>query len=130
MIDSNIFISALLNPQSIPKKAYEKAVDYPYRLILCDYIKEEVLSVFIRKFPHKLFYAENFFAEIIAEFVIASKKAEADEKLIRDIKDRPILRAAIQGNVDILVTGDKDFLESEVTYPKIMTAQEFLGYEN
>ena len=31
------------------------------------------------------------------------------EKQIRDIKDRPILRAAIHANVDILLTGDKDF---------------------
>ena len=36
------------------------------------------------------------------------------EKQIRDINDRPILRAAIEAKADILLTGDKDFLDSGV----------------
>ena len=32
------------------------------------------------------------------------------EKLIRDAKDQPILSAAIVSDVDIILTGDKDFL--------------------
>ena len=40
--------------------------------------------------------------------------------------DRPILRSALSANVDILLTGDKDFLESSVIRPKIMTAAEFI----
>jgi predicted nucleic acid-binding protein len=43
-------------------------------------------------------------------------------------KDRPILLAAIDSGVDILVTGDKDFLESGLTTLKIMTAVEFANY--
>ena len=49
-----------------------------------------------------------------------------DEALIRDASDRPILRSAIREKADILITGDKDFLESKVTKPRIMTAAEFL----
>ncbi|MDR2650192.1 MAG: hypothetical protein LBB94_10815 [Clostridiales bacterium] len=45
---------------------------------------------------------------------------------IRDISDRPILRAAIAANVDVIITGDKDFLESGVNDPLIMTAAEFV----
>ena len=36
------------------------------------------------------------------------------KKQIRDINDRPILRAAIEAKTDILLTGDKDFLDSGV----------------
>lgn len=43
-----------------------------------------------------------------------------------DVKDRPILRAAIHANADVLLTGDKDFLESGLHTPKIMTASDFL----
>ncbi len=46
--------------------------------------------------------------------------------LIRDVKDRPILRAAIKARADVLLTGDKDFLESGVENPAIMTPAEFL----
>ena len=47
---------------------------------------------------------------------------------IRDISDRPILRAAIEAKADVLLTGDKDFLESGVNNPAIMTPAEFLKY--
>jgi predicted nucleic acid-binding protein len=51
-----------------------------------------------------------------------------DEAKICDIKDRPILRATIDSGVDILVTGDKDFLESGLITLTIMTAVEFANY--
>ena len=47
------------------------------------------------------------------------------EDKIRDVNDRPILRAAINAKADILLTGDKDFLESGIDSPKIMTAADF-----
>ena len=39
------------------------------------------------------------------------------------VNDRPILRAAIYANADILLTGDK---ESGLQYPKIVTASDFV----
>ena len=49
------------------------------------------------------------------------------ETQIRDVDDRPILRAAIEAKADVLLTGDKDFLESGVKNPMIMTPAEFLN---
>ena len=40
------------------------------------------------------------------------------EKLIRDAKDQPILNAAIVFDVDIGLTGDKDFLSLEIEHPR------------
>ena len=39
------------------------------------------------------------------------------EKLIRDAKDQPILSAAIVSDVDIILTGDKDFLSLDMEHP-------------
>jgi predicted nucleic acid-binding protein len=50
---------------------------------------------------------------------------EAEAK-IRDPKDRPILRAALNAGADLFLTGDKDFLESSVTDPRIISVPEFL----
>ena len=59
--------------------------------------------------------------------VVATPIEEAEEEsYIRDVADRSILRAALNAKADVLLTGDKDFLESGVTNPKIMTAIEFL----
>jgi predicted nucleic acid-binding protein len=49
-----------------------------------------------------------------------------DETKVHDTSDRPILRAAIEANADIIITGDKDFLNSGIIKPEIMTATEFL----
>lgn len=38
------------------------------------------------------------------------------------------VRGAIHANADVLLTGDKDVLESGVTHPVIMTPADFLSY--
>ncbi len=37
-----------------------------------------------------------------------------------------LISATLNANADILLTGDKDFLESGLIHPKIMTAAEFI----
>jgi predicted nucleic acid-binding protein len=59
-------------------------------------------------------------------FTPPEEESHKSESRIRDVKDRPILRAAIANRVNIIITGDKDFLESGLTQPKMMTASEFL----
>ena len=49
------------------------------------------------------------------------------ESKVRDADDRSILRAAIEANADVLLTGDKDFLESGLKNPMIMTPAAFLN---
>lgn len=44
---------------------------------------------------------------------------------IRDRKDYPILASAIIAEVDIFVTGDKDFFALEVENPEILSITEF-----
>ncbi|MDD4146692.1 MAG: PIN domain nuclease, partial [Clostridia bacterium] len=44
---------------------------------------------------------------------------------IRDIKDQPILNAAIDFAIDILITGDKHFLELNLKNIQIITPSEY-----
>ena len=128
LIDTNILISAALNSHGTPYKAYLKAVTYPNKGIICDQNIEELWRIFNRKFPTKISMWEKFLAYSLSVIEVATtpEMEEDAEKLIRDVKDRPILRAALNAKADVLLTGDKDFLESGVTDPKIMTAAEFL----
>lgn len=41
-------------------------------------------------------------------------------------KDSPILATAILENVDVFITGDKDFLVLDIEMPNIVTMTEFL----
>ena len=45
---------------------------------------------------------------------------------IRDVKDYPVLYTAIIEDVDILVTGDKDFSDIEIEKPEIMSPTQFI----
>jgi predicted nucleic acid-binding protein len=45
---------------------------------------------------------------------------------IRDKNDQPILASAIAADVDILITGDKDFKALSIERPEIMTIAEFM----
>ncbi|MDD3024182.1 MAG: hypothetical protein PHE26_09845 [Syntrophomonadaceae bacterium] len=52
---------------------------------------------------------------------------EMDETLfnIRDAKDYLVLYTAIIEDVDILITGDKDFADVEIEKPEILTPADF-----
>lgn len=130
LIDTNILISAALFPQSVPAQAYMKAATPPHDAVVCDYSMDELRRVYNRKFPHRIQDFERFVSQLaLSVEIVATPPNEEQvrgENMVRDVKDRPILRAAVAAKVDALLTGDKDFLESGITIPKIMTAAEFL----
>ncbi len=128
LIDTNILLSASLNPSGVPYQAYVKAVTHPNYGFITDQNIDELRRVFNRKFPHKIPALERFLALVltVVEVVQTPVGGIADEVLVRDASDRPILRAAVAAHVDILITGDKDFLEAGITTPHIMTAREFV----
>ncbi len=130
LIDTNVLISAALNANGIPFRAYAKAATYPNRGLICEQNVDEMKRIFNKKFPNRLAALDKFLAIALLtlELVPIPTDENVSETQIRDVKDRPILRAAIHAKADVLLTGDKDFLESGLENPKIMTPAEFLEY--
>ena len=128
LIDTNVLISAALNPNGTPAKAYLKAASYPNHGILCEQNVDEIKRIFNRKFPNRLAALDRFLstALITLELVPIPCQKNDSEQQIRDENDRPILRAAIEAKADILLTGDKDFLESGLKNPIIITPAQFI----
>ena len=60
------------------------------------------------------------------EYVYTPEELDTELFHIRDVKDYPVLYTAIIEDVDILITGDKDFSGIEVDKPAIMTPGEFI----
>ena len=85
--------------------------------------------IFNKKFPNRLAALDKFLsvALLTLELVPVPTEEDMTETQIRDVNDRPILRAAIEAKADVLLTGDQDFLESGVKNPAIMTPAEFLN---
>jgi len=129
LIDTNILISAALSSKGVPYQAFVKAVSYPNHGLLCEQNIDEMRRIFNRKFPAKIQALESFLslALLTLEIVPTPIEEQEIESKIRDINDRPILRAAISAGADILLTGDKDFIESGILNPKVMTATEFVN---
>lgn len=68
-------------------------------------------------------------ALLVLEFVSVPEEKDDIEERVRDKDDRPILRAAIQAQADVLLTGGKDFLESGVKRPMIVTPSKLICAE-
>ncbi len=130
VIDTNILISASLFPESIPANAFFKAVAAPYTALVCDYSIDELYRVYNRKFSGKLAALEAFLTVLLRTVKIIDTPPDEEsvemEMSIRDLKDRPILRAALASDAELLLTGDRDFLDSGVTLPRIITPAEFM----
>ncbi len=130
MIDTNIFISAILFPNGRAAEALYKALAAPYQPVTCDYVVEELKREFTEKFPNRIVELDAFLDSALEaiEIVSTPKKIHDAEQFIRDKKDRPILRAALDAGADVFLTGDKDFLESSVKDPRIISVNEFMEY--
>ncbi len=128
LIDTNVLISAALNGDGLPFKAYVKAVTYPNHGLICEQNVDEMKRIFYKKFPNRIEALNSFLsvALLTLELVPIPTDENDSEIKIRDINDRPILRAAIEAGADVLMTGDKDFLESGVRNPLIITPADFL----
>ncbi len=130
LIDTNDLISPALNANSVQFQAYKNATTYPNHGLICEQNVDELKRIFNKKFPTKLSALDCFLsiALLTMELVPIPSDEIAAETQIRDIDDRPILRAAIEAKADILLTGDKDFLESGISTPAVMTPGEFVHF--
>jgi putative PIN family toxin of toxin-antitoxin system len=125
LIDTNILLSAMWFKNSKLARTLLYVADN-HELVLCDDNIAEMRDVINRKTPDVLEAAEIFLAELPHELI---PTVEDSEVLIRDLKDQPILNAAIANNIDVILTGDKDFLCLNLEKPKPMTVAQFLESE-
>ena len=125
LIDTNVLFSAALNPNGTPFQAYVKAVTPPNTGIICRQKIEDLRRTFNRKLPHKIQALESVLAVsmLMLEVVPVPEAAYASEEQVRDVNDRPILRAAIHAKADVILTGDKDLLEADLKRPLFGRAQ-------
>ena len=126
MLDSNVIISIIVFNSKNLKKMLEIIID-KYKLVLSSYVLDELKEVVKRKFKNKLFDLDEFLYNLpfeiyyTPETIINKNLAE-----IRDIKDAPVLYSSIMSDVDILITGDKDFDNLDIEKPEILSPSQFL----
>ncbi len=130
-LDTNVVISALAFPGSVPDKAMTKMILSGCQILLCDQVVAEPKEVVRRRFPEKIDSIERFLRDFsYIEISVSSCVEDLLEEFpeIRDPSDLPILLSAIAAEADILVTGDEDLLSvaSRITSLEILSPAKFL----
>ena len=124
MLDTNVLISMLVF------KSFNAVIDkitQKHSIVLCSYVIDELHEVIERKFPNKQKDIEEFLMKLPFELVYTPKTIEEHDLFkIRDVDDEKVLYSAIIADVDILLTGDKDFSDIEIEKPEILTPSAFL----
>ena len=125
LIDTNVWVSALLWPDSLPNRVLQ-AIIRDHTVILSTGIMDELRDVYGRKFPHRLPDLEDFFSQL--SYVMAPEQSALAKSLVqvlRDPNDLHVLTAAVAAQADVLLTGDQDFAELSLTKPLILTPRQF-----
>ena len=124
MIDANVAVSAFITPNAIVANIV-KYIKANHVLVMSQYAIDEVVDTFIKKFPSKLIEVIDDIDKLpheIVDFIIIDKEKYP---FIHDPKDLPILVAAIESQVDILITGDLHFDVVKLDKPRIMKPRQF-----
>ncbi len=126
MLDTNVLISIAIFDSDKLKKMLMYICD-KHTLVLSTYIIQEIENVTERKFPNKKNAMMQFLFNLPYELeYIPSTILDQEISNIRDVKDIPVIYSAIISDVDILITGDKDFDNVNIKKLEIMTPNEFL----
>lgn len=124
MLDTNVLISMLL----FPNEKFKQILDYitkNHKLVLSSFVIDELFAVVERKFPSKRQSVDAFLTDLPYELVYTPYHMPGNLFEIRDINDYPVLYSAVIENIDIFITGDKDFSDVNVEIPEIMTPADF-----
>lgn len=122
MLDTNIIISIVLGSKSMNQLFRD--ICKRHTLVLSPYILQELREVVSEKFPKRKKCLKQFLTGISYELVEEKRRPEETFE-IRDPKDIPVLNGAINGRVEILITGDKDFEDVTISNLKIMKPSEY-----
>lgn len=124
VLDTNVLVSGLAYPDSVPGRILGAWQNGGLSLVLSRYILDEMVRVLPRLARIKLSLAEirdladSFM--FLAEIVEPSGKVE---KALRDRADAPVLQTLQASKADYLITGDKDLLALADRYPIVAPAE-------
>ncbi|MGH6945075.1 MAG: putative toxin-antitoxin system toxin component, PIN family [Geminicoccaceae bacterium] len=111
VVDTNVLVSRLLLPASVPGRAVRKAVDAG-QLLVSESTMEELAAVLGRAKldPYVSIADRQAFIRLlgrIAEMVPIVRLVHA----CRDPRDDKFLEVAVNGRANLIITGDRDLLE-------------------
>lgn len=93
---------------------------------MSSFVVDELRKVIHRKFEGKEDVVDTLVSQLPYELVDMPEQPEPGLFKILDDKDYPILYSAITEDVDVFITGDRDFDGLGLKKPEIISPAEFL----
>ena len=110
VIDTNVYISSFLRPNSIPTKAVRKA-EQEALLLVSDSVLAEFAAVFVlSKFDKYVSRAKRRTALRHIHSISTVVAIPYPIRACRDSRDDKFLEVAVHGQADLILTGDTDLL--------------------
>lgn len=125
MLDTNILISAFVFKSKKMNQLIEK-LSKEHEIIICSYTIEELKELVNTKFKVSQKNLDEFLKNFPFDLVYSPTSVENKLFDIRDKDDYIILHTAIIEDVDVFITGDKDFNDINIEKPEIMNTTGFL----
>ena len=111
LIDTNVWVSALINPSGLPASIERAWIEHKFNVVVSPYLLEELVEVLTRpriKDKYHLTKAEIAkFIRLISESSIKVVPS-GSMHICRDIFDDIVIETAILGRAKYLVTRDDD----------------------
>ena len=126
MLDTNVLLSAIVFHSQTLWKMMEQ-ITFSHQLVLSSYVIDECYEVVKRKKPALVSALDRFFEALPFEMIHTPETLpEHNWFTIRDADDEKVLYSAISADVDVLITGDKDFSVIDIDKPEIMMPTQFV----
>ena len=123
VLDTNVLVSGLAYPESLPGRIVSAWKQGALTVVLSRYILDEMVRVLPRLKRVKLSAAE--IRDLADSFMFMAEIVEPSgklEKALRDRADAPVLQTLQAAQADYLITGDKDLLALAGRYPIVTPA--------
>jgi len=125
LFDTNILISALVFGGD-PARILMAALEGEFRLVTSNILIAELVDVVNKKFPLSTQDLELLKEQIYNKFDIVSPTDSLD--VLNDTDDNRVLEAAIKGECEFIVTGDRELLDlGRYKKIKIVSVSDFLN---
>ena len=126
MLDTNIIVSVFVFKSKMMNELIDE-LSKKHEIVICSYTLYELKELMDVKFKVSKRSLDIFLSNFPFDLVYSPENVEKKMFYIRDEEDYIILHTAIVENVDVFITGDKDFYDVKVERPEIMNATEFLN---
>jgi putative PIN family toxin of toxin-antitoxin system len=133
VLDTNVLVSSLIKPGSVPDRIIEKWKAHIFEICLSEPLLDELMDVLNRPRIKRAISVSSeemrkFLAVIREEGVFQRIETEVSETVLKDPDDDRILETAIAAEADVIVSGDRHLLDlgSYKGIP-ILTPRQFLA---